>query len=122
MCQASIILQAALRNSSRSEAPSDLFSAPPQAPEHPAYGGLADSHTGHPPEVLPTLGEGWRGACLEVRFQKPSGTLVYLGLGAGMLLRGDWAALPGQLGVALEIEERLTEKARAASLLVVPRL
>src|SRR5215217_25234 len=45
---ATSILQAAFRNSSRSPAPSDLFSAPPQAPEHPTHGGLAERETAHP--------------------------------------------------------------------------
>jgi hypothetical protein len=58
---------------------------------------------------------------LEVRFQKPPGALVHLGLGSRTLLRGEGASLLGQLDVALETEERLTEKARAASLLVMPR-
>src|SRR5215217_9170637 len=77
---ATSILQAALRNSSRSPAPSDLFSAPPEAPHHPAHGRVADRETGHPPEVLATLGEGGGGAFFEVRFQHPPGALVHLGL------------------------------------------
>jgi len=48
---------------------------------------------------------------------------VRLGLGAGALLGGERAALLlDQLGVARLTEERLTKKARAVSLLVLPRL
>src|SRR5215212_4121359 len=94
--------QADLKNSSRSPAASDLFSAPSHGPEHPGNGGLAHRDTGYPPEVLATLGGGGRGAFFKICFQEPPGTLVHLWLGAGPLLRGEGASLLGQLGVALD--------------------
>src|SRR5829696_3515610 len=52
---ATISRQAALRNSSRSAAPNDLFFGSTQAPEHPAHGRLADRESGHPPQELSPL-------------------------------------------------------------------
>src|SRR3712207_4564366 len=72
--------------------PAIFFSAPPEAPHHPAHARLAHRETGHPSEVLATLGEGGGGAFFEVRFQQPTGALVHLGLGSRTLLWGEGAS------------------------------
>src|SRR5215212_7076949 len=46
--------------------PTIFFSAPSQAPEHPAHGRLAHRDTGYPPQVLAAFGKGGRGALFHV--------------------------------------------------------
>ena len=88
---ATITCQGALKKSSLSLAPTDVFSTPPQPP-HP---GKSPSRSPKPrwSAVEPaSLGEGCCWALLEVGFQEPPCTLNQLGLGAGALLEA--SALP----------------------------
>ena len=94
--------QAALKNSSRSAAPTDLFSTPPEASEHSAHGRLADRDPGHPPQELEPLAEGRHGPLFEVLLQQPPCGLVELRLEARAPLGRERAPLIDQLGVALD--------------------
>src|SRR5215217_2912919 len=94
--------QATLKNSSLSLAPTLLFfcSIP---------GALAsEKWSSRSPEDLPPSAEilaarrGWPPDACARRPQKLCGTLFHLGFGAGSLLRGEWSAFIGQLGVALD--------------------
>src|SRR5215213_2079916 len=63
-------IQAALRNSSRSVAPTDLFSGLPQPHEHPAALGVAHRNPLHPRHELAPLGESHSRPLFKVRFQQ----------------------------------------------------
>src|SRR5215207_7839847 len=95
-------LQAALRNSSRSAAPTDLFSAPAQPLEHPADGGVTYRNPGHFLQELAPLGEGGRRTLFEIRFQEPACSFAQLRLGAGALLRSERLPFAGRGCVALD--------------------
>lgn len=99
---ATSVLQAALRNLSRSLAPTDLFSAPSQAPEHPRDRRVADLQPAGPTQELAPLGEGGSRALLHVPLQEPPRSLVHLGFGAWTLLGSERPPLSGRGGVALD--------------------
>ena len=118
---ATIARQAALRNSSRSEAPTDLFSAPSHTPEHPREGGIANPYSRHTRQKLAPLRERRRRALFEVRFQELPRRFVELGFGAWALLRSEWLSFACGGSVALLTLERPTPKVLATSAVGVPR-
>src|SRR5215213_11036287 len=73
---ATVACQAAQSNSSRSDAPTRLFSGPTHPFEHPTDGGVAHPHAGHPSQELAPLGQRGRRALPEVGLQEPPGGLV----------------------------------------------
>ena len=95
-------LQAALRNSSRSVAPRDLFSCSTPALEHPRERRVTHPHPRGPRQELAPLGQGGRRAFLDVRLQEPPRPFVHLRLRAGAPLGGQGAARPGGRHVALD--------------------
>src|SRR5215208_7230199 len=103
MPPATIARQAALKNSSRSLAPTDLFSAPPQPLEHPGNRGVADLHTSRPLQEFASLWQRRRRSLPQVRFQQLSRHSVQLGLGSGTLFRSERSSFAcGGGGVALD--------------------
>jgi hypothetical protein len=75
---ATVTFQAALIHSSRSLAPTALFSGEPHPLESAAEGGPAHPQFSQCFEVLAPLAELDEGPLLEVGFQQSPGTLVYL--------------------------------------------
>src|SRR5215210_661398 len=98
---ATSVLQAALRNPSRS-LPPIFFSAPSQAPEHPRDRRVADLQPAGPTQELAPLGEGGSRALLHVPLQEPPRSLVHLGFGARALLGSEQPPLSGRGSVALD--------------------
>src|SRR5215211_4649016 len=97
-----IARQTALRNSSRSLAPTDLFSAPSHTPEHPRDGGIAHPYSRHTRQKLAPLRERRRRALFEVRFQELPRRFVELRFGAWALLRSERLSFACGGGVALD--------------------
>src|SRR5215217_2029866 len=104
-----IARQTALRNSSRSLAPTDLFSAPSHTPEHPRDGGIAHPYSRHTRQKLAPLRERRRRALFEVRFQELPRRFVELRFGAWALLRSERLSFAGRGGVALDGREAHAE-------------
>src|SRR5215212_8795910 len=102
-------LQAALSNSSRSVAPTYLFSAPTHAPQHPADRGVAHRNPRHPRQELAPLGERRSRPLLEVRFQQLPRRFVQFRFRARTLLRGEGSSLARCGSVALDGRETNAE-------------
>jgi hypothetical protein len=113
---ATSVLQAALKNSSRSLAPTDLFSAPPHPLEHPRNGRLAHAYPRNPLQVLAPRGERGSRTLLHVGLQEPPGTPVHLWAGAGTFLRGERFSLIGHPRVSLNRGEAHPEIAGGLAL------
>src|SRR5918997_3718682 len=83
---ASITRQAALSHSSRSDAPTDLFSAPSQAVQQSPDGRVAQTLPRDALQEADSLGDGGSGTLLHVLIQKPLRALVRLRNPTGALL------------------------------------
>lgn len=100
-CLPTVERHTSLSHSSRSLAPADLFSAVPQALDHPAYRRLAHLNpTNREEELAPLLvSSPW--SSLEVSFEQPHGSFVQLRTLAGPPLRGKRAAFVEPLEITL---------------------
>jgi hypothetical protein len=98
---ATIVRQAALKNSSRFVAPTVLFSAKAQAPQNPPDGRVADASIREVIQKAASLGDSRGRAPLDVLFEEFSSFLVYPRRSSRTLLRGERASLASDPGVAL---------------------
>src|SRR5215213_22281 len=104
MLPATVVLQAHLRSSSRSDTPTDLFSAPAHPIEHPTDGGVAHRNPRHPRQELAPFGQRRRRPFFEVRLQELPRRLTQLGFRAGAPLGGEW--LPFACGGSVALDGR----------------
>src|SRR5688500_14317641 len=80
---ATIALQAALKNSSRSAAPSDLFSAEAHAPQRSRDSGVAHLDPSHTRQQLTSLRQRSRRAFVQVALEEPLHYPIHLAPLAG---------------------------------------
>src|SRR5215217_7548285 len=109
MLPATVVLQAHLRSSSRSDAPTDLFSVPAHPIEHPTDGGVAHRNPRHPRQELAPFGQRRRRPFFEVRLQELPRRLAQLGFRAGAPLGGEWLPFACGGSVALDAREAHAE-------------
>src|SRR5215203_3582060 len=103
--------QATLKNSSRSAAPTDLFSTPPRTAQQPRDSGLAHSQPGHAAQVLAPLREGGGRSLLEIHLQEPPRAIVGLRGSTRAPLRAQRSPFAHCLGVAFERRDAHTNGA-----------
>jgi hypothetical protein len=106
--------QAALKNASRSSAPTVRFFGEAQPLHQPPYGGVAKGRGGYVLQEVTSLADGGAWTLLYVLFEKDSGFLVGLA-GPSRALSGlKGTSFSGGSGVALDRGERFTSNKRAA--------
>src|SRR5829696_2861524 len=109
---ATITRQAALSHSSRSEAPTDLFSTPPQTLYCPGDRRVANSYSRHALQELSALREGSGRSLFEVRLEEPLALLIDLRAQAGRLLRSERPPLVCHTDVTFDRREADTQGSR----------
>ena len=121
-CSATITFQAALKNSSRSSAPTVSVFLGEAHPLHKApYGGVAKGRGGYVLQEAASLADGGSWALLYILLQEGLGFLRYYA-GSSWALSGlKRPSLASHPRVALDLKERLTSKVRAAWAFDIPR-
>src|SRR5919107_5981157 len=113
---ATVTLQAALKNSSRSVAERPLFPGGAQAGYGATHGGAAYREPPHELHVVAAISEGGKGALFLVLLQELDGSVVQPRGGSGALLRSQGLSPAGLVRVSLDRGETHGEGAGRLSL------
>ena len=102
ICRASVTLQAALSHSSRSNAPTVLFSAEAHPLQEPPQGRFAESLASEALQEVTSVCDGGRRPCAYVLFEKLLGRLLGFRRSSTSLPGAERLSLAGESGVALD--------------------